>query len=545
MENAANKETVVLEAHLHWSIFVWPVLFTLLLLALWKPLCILGLFWIIYAGIRYATTELVVSSKRVHGKHGIIQINSIDSPLTKVTDIAVQKGIFGSIFNYGRIEMRTGGGRFAINGITNPELIRNTILQAADDMEEGRFERQTRRYEEAIHEQTMAQMHTGNQIASLLREGIQEKHGAENSIPEISAGEAPKKIESKPEKMVAEKKANEKLLWTDGAPVAVHQMVISPLDEEHVSLKLEVQNLKKIHVEALYFDIQGFDVLKQEKCYLKEIPVLDLDIAEGERQFLPQALTLPDASIRRVKLYLRHVVFVNEEIWDGSEEALLTQVEDSVEGISEACYRDIEIACGENGLEAGAYLGTNACYPVFRKAYWICACGQFNTEKNCVVCHADKETIRRILTKQTLMQAHEKRVEAERLAEEKRLEEEARMRAEAEERERLRKEQREEEMRQRIEQVQNLFGSVKQGATKQLQSIKDGAIAQTENLREAVKRENETVEKEIRQKIQSPKKESASETEKMAETNPLVCPDCGQKNDADAVFCVKCGRKLR
>ena len=176
MENAANKETIMLEAHLHWSIFVWPVLFTLILLALWKPLCIIGLFGIVYVAIRYATTKLVVSSKRVHGKYGIIQINTIDSPFTKVTDITVQKGILGSIFNYGKIEMRTGGGKFAISGITNPELIRNTILQAADEMEEGRFERQTRRYEEAIREQTMAQMHTGNQIASLLAEGIQEKH---------------------------------------------------------------------------------------------------------------------------------------------------------------------------------------------------------------------------------------------------------------------------------------------------------------------------------------------------------------------------------
>ena len=544
MENAANKETIMLEAHLHWSIFVWPVLFTLILLALWKPLCIIGLFGIVYVAIRYATTKLVVSSKRVHGKYGIIQINTIDSPLTKVTDITVQKGILGSIFNYGKIEMRTGGGKFAISGITNPELIRNTILKAADEMEEGRFERQTRRYEEAIREQTMAQMHTGNQIASLLAEGIQEKHGKEKRIPAPASEETLRSIESKPEKKAVEKKTNEKILWADGAPVVVHQAVISPLDEEHVSLKLEIQNLKKIHIEALYFDIQGLDVLKQEKCYLKEIPVLDLDIAEGERQFLPQTLTLPDASIRRVKIYLRHVVFVNEEIWDGSETAFLTQVEDEVEQISRSCDRDIEMLCNEDGLDPAPYLGVNACYPVFRKAYWICACGQFNTEKSCVVCHAEKETIRKILAKQTLIQAHDKRVEEERLEEERRLEEEARMRAEAEEKERLRKEQREEEMRQRIEQVQNLFGTVKNGATKQLQSIKEGAIAQTESLREAVKHETQLAAQENQKQAQPPK-EDLPETVKLPETDASVCPDCGLKNDADAVFCVKCGRKLR
>lgn len=545
MENAANKETIVLEAHQHWNIFVAPAFVTFLLMMAWAPLCVIGLGMLAYAGVRYATTVVVVSSKRVHGKYGILQVNSIDAPLTKINDISVQKGILGSIFDYGRIEMRTGSSRFAVNGIAKPELIRNTILQAADDMEEGRFERQTRRYEEAIREQTMAQMQAGNQIASLLMNGIQEKHENEKAVPEIAAAEEPKRIESKPEKKVLEKKTNEKMLWVDGAPVAVHQVVVSPLDEGQVSLKLEVQNLKKVHVEAIYFDIQGFDVLKQEKCYLKEIPVLDLDIAGGETVFLPKPLTLPDASIRRVKLYLRHVVFVNEEIWDGSEEVVLTQVEDSVEGIPEECYRDVENLCNENGLASGAYLSANACYPVFRKAYWICACGQFNIEKNCVVCHTDKELIRRTLAKQMVVQAHENRVEAERVAEEKRLEEEARLRAEKEERERLRKEQREEEIRQRIEQVQNLFGSVKQGATKQLQSIKDGAIAQTENLREAVQRENETAEIETRQTVQPLKEEGEPEVEKLAETDTAICPECGLKNDPDALFCVKCGRKLR
>ena len=560
MENAANKETVILEAHQHWNIFVMPVFITILCFSIWMPLCVIGLCTLIYAGIRYATTVVIVSSKRVHGKYGILKVSSIDAPLTKVNDISVRKGLLGSIYDYGKLEIRKAGNLFEVNGISKPELIRNTILQAADDMEEGRFERQTRRYEEAIREQTMLQMHTGNQLANLLMNGIQEKHEGEENVLAITENEAPKRIEnkaesktenkpeSKPERKVIEKKTNEKILWMDGAPILVHQVIISPLDEGQVSLKLEVQNLKKIHVEALYFDIQGFDVLKQEKCYLKEVPVLDLDIAGGEKLFLSQPLTLPDASIRRVKLYLRHVVFVNEEIWNGNEEAVLTQVEDNVEQIPRECYRDVEILCSENELlDSRPYVGANSCYPVFRKAYWICACGQFNTEKNCVVCHTDKELIRRTLAKQIVVQAHEKRLEEERIAEEKRLEEEriaeerrlaeeARMRAEAEERERLRKE----EMRQRIEQVQNLFGSVKNGATKQLQSIKDGAIAQTENLREVVKRETEEIEKESRKKEEQLEVENSK-----VEADGSVCPECGMKNDADARFCVKCGKQLK
>lgn len=540
MENAANKETIVLEAHLHWNIFLMPSLLTLIFLCICKPLCSIGLFMLAYAAIRYVTTTLVISSKRVHGKSGIIQINSIDSPLTKVNDIAVQKGILGSIFNYGRIELRTGGSRFAIKGIANPELIRNTILQAADDMEEGRFERQTRRYEEAIREQTMVQMHTSNQIASLLMNGIQEKHGIEKSVPEIATTEAPQSIEKKPERKVIEKKTNEKMLWVDGAPVVIHQAVISPLDEEHVFLKLEIQNLKKINVEALYFDIQGFDVLKQEKCYLKEIPVLDLDIAGGEKLFLPQTLILPDASTRRVKLYLRHVVFANEEIWDGSEENVLTPIEEKVENISEGCYCDVKNLCNENGLESGSYFGGNACYPVFRKAYWICACGQFNTDKNCIVCHADKEMIRRTLSKQIIVQAHEKRVEEERLAEEKQLEEEARIRAEAEERERLRREQKEEERRQRIEQVRNLFGSVKSEATKQLNNLAGSVLAAGASAKcpkcGAAVMEGDAFCQNCGEKLEQV-------------PNPIAagkkCPSCGAACSDDAVFCMSCGTKLK
>ena len=93
-------------------------------------------------------------------------------------------------------------------------------------------------------------------------------------------------------------------------------------------------------------------------------------------------------------------------------------------------------------------------------------------------------------------------------------------------------------------QVQNLFGTVKNGATKQLQSIKEGAIAQTESLREAVKHETQLAAQENQKQAQPPK-ENLPETVKLPETDASVCPDCGLKNDVDAVFCVKCGRKLR
>ena len=45
--------------------------------------------------------ELAVTNKNVVGKAGFIRKKTMSSPLDKVQNISVSKGLFGSIFGYG------------------------------------------------------------------------------------------------------------------------------------------------------------------------------------------------------------------------------------------------------------------------------------------------------------------------------------------------------------------------------------------------------------------------------------------------------------
>ena len=61
--NLIQGEQVVYRAELHWIIFIWPVIFSFVLI---------GIPWLITAILQKKTTEMAVTNKRVIIKTGII-----------------------------------------------------------------------------------------------------------------------------------------------------------------------------------------------------------------------------------------------------------------------------------------------------------------------------------------------------------------------------------------------------------------------------------------------------------------------------------------
>lgn len=108
-----------------------------------SPLIILGflllavygiglLFWIV-AFIRYKTTELAFSNKRVIAKFGFISRHTIELNISKVESIQVNQGILGRIFNYGTLIVSGSGNPQApIPGISNPMEFRRAFMESQD-----------------------------------------------------------------------------------------------------------------------------------------------------------------------------------------------------------------------------------------------------------------------------------------------------------------------------------------------------------------------------------------------------------------------------
>jgi len=111
-----------------WSLA--PLIFLgALFLAVWG----LGLVFWIAAYIRYKTTELAFTNKRVIAKEGFIKRNTVELTLSKVESIQVHQGILGRIFNFGTLIISGAGNPQApIAGISNPMGFRRAFMEAQD-----------------------------------------------------------------------------------------------------------------------------------------------------------------------------------------------------------------------------------------------------------------------------------------------------------------------------------------------------------------------------------------------------------------------------
>lgn len=113
--------------------------------SLWSlaPLIILGFLllavfgvglvcWLV-AFIRYKTTELAFTNKRVIAKFGFISRHTVELNIAKVESIQVSQSILGRIFNYGTLIVSGAGNPQApIPGISNPIGFRRAFMESQD-----------------------------------------------------------------------------------------------------------------------------------------------------------------------------------------------------------------------------------------------------------------------------------------------------------------------------------------------------------------------------------------------------------------------------
>ena len=87
-----------------WSLF--PLLaLGLILLAIYG----VGLLFWIADAIRYTTTELAITNKRVIAKFGFISRSTVELNIHNIESIQVDQRIFGRIFNFGSIIVAGAG----------------------------------------------------------------------------------------------------------------------------------------------------------------------------------------------------------------------------------------------------------------------------------------------------------------------------------------------------------------------------------------------------------------------------------------------------
>ncbi|OOF09324.1 PH domain-containing protein [Salinivibrio sp. PR919] len=133
VESALTKgEQVVYQG----KISIWSLVPLLLLGFIFLAFYGLGLLFWIAAAIRYFTTELAITNKRIIAKFGLISRSTIEINLQKIESIRVNQGILGRIFNFGSIVVSGAGNPQApIPGISSPLLFRRAFIDTQESNE--------------------------------------------------------------------------------------------------------------------------------------------------------------------------------------------------------------------------------------------------------------------------------------------------------------------------------------------------------------------------------------------------------------------------
>jgi len=111
----------------------WSMWHLITLGVLLIPVVGLGLVFLAVAYVRYKSTELAVTTKRVIVKHGFIRRQTVEINLNKVESIQVDQGVLGRVFDFGTLVISgTGTSHAPISGIAQPMAFRKAFIEAQD-----------------------------------------------------------------------------------------------------------------------------------------------------------------------------------------------------------------------------------------------------------------------------------------------------------------------------------------------------------------------------------------------------------------------------
>lgn len=129
VEGALVKDERILhQGHISkWSLWHLIVLGVVLL-----PV-VIGLVFLVIAYVRYKSTELAVTTKRIIVKHGFIGRQTIEINLNKAESIQVDQGVLGRMFDFGTLIISgTGTSHAPLTGIAEPMAFRKAFIEAQD-----------------------------------------------------------------------------------------------------------------------------------------------------------------------------------------------------------------------------------------------------------------------------------------------------------------------------------------------------------------------------------------------------------------------------
>ena len=146
-KNLGMDEQVIYMAKIH-SIYSLGLLLGIVLVLIGSGF--IGVVISILSFILMRTTELGITNKRLIGKTGLFNTESIDYPLNKINITSVSSDFWGKMLRYGNIEIATSSGKRIVNGIVQPEKFRAILMNQINQYHEDQIKKQASELAQAM-----------------------------------------------------------------------------------------------------------------------------------------------------------------------------------------------------------------------------------------------------------------------------------------------------------------------------------------------------------------------------------------------------------
>ncbi len=158
-----SGEKIVITIRRHWLVLTWPVVITVLALAIGITAAALGApyglllpaaagLWLWYKVVQRDRDLWAVTNLRVVDESGVITLNSKESPLEKINNVTYSQTGWGRIFGYGNIQIQTAAeiGSTTYTMVSSPKELKDTITEMQESYKRDQITAQARELASAI-----------------------------------------------------------------------------------------------------------------------------------------------------------------------------------------------------------------------------------------------------------------------------------------------------------------------------------------------------------------------------------------------------------
>jgi uncharacterized membrane protein YdbT with pleckstrin-like domain len=164
--NLRKDETLLFETRKHWFFLLVPFLIAVLLIALsiyiyfkleeknnlYLSIPVLTILYFIFRYYSWKNDLWAVTNIRVIDESGVFTINSKESPIDKINNVAYRQTILGRLFGYGDVQIQTAAemGETSYTNISHPGKLKEALSNAMELYKEIQMNKQAFKFADAV-----------------------------------------------------------------------------------------------------------------------------------------------------------------------------------------------------------------------------------------------------------------------------------------------------------------------------------------------------------------------------------------------------------